>query len=149
MKQTYTCKKRYNYFFSILLSMLNSIITLSYLGTSFEQTKDINKDDWRRSYLIVLSWLQSVIFTIFIIMSLGTGLIIVIFPLLTSIFTLSYLGTTITPTKTIDTNDWKRKWIIFFSWFNLILNLFVLLFELEDDKTRNIFILPNKYQMFK
>lgn len=38
----------------------------------------------------------------------------------TLIITLSYLGPTFEEPSKIDPNDWKRKWIIFFAWFNLV-----------------------------
>lgn len=47
--------------------------------------------------------------------------------LTTAIFTLSYLGTSFESVKPLDASDWRRKWLIFFAWFNLVgLGLIVL-----------------------
>lgn len=51
---------------------------------------------------------------------------VILLTILTYIFTLSYLGTNFNTNKQIDIRDWKRKWIISFSWLGLIISVFSL-----------------------
>ena len=50
-----------------------------------------------------------------------------ILPVLTSIFTLQYIGWTFDNNSDIPKEDWKRKWIIFFAWLGLISSIISLL----------------------
>lgn len=50
----------------------------------------------------------------------GFHLIGFVLSIATLIITLSYLGSSFKAPASIDPTDWKRKWIIFFAWFNLV-----------------------------
>jgi len=52
---------------SVLLTtfiLINSIITLCYLGTDKNSDKKIDKNDWKRRYLIGISYFMIVMFLI-------------------------------------------------------------------------------------
>lgn len=50
--------------------------------------------------------------------------------ILTSVFTLIYLGWTFDTPEKVDPQDWKRKWIIFFAWFHIASVCLVILYLL-------------------
>ena len=58
-------------------------------------------------------------------------LIITIFllllPLILSIVTITYVGPTFNRSEDIKVDDWKRKFILFFAWFNLAYIIFLTL----------------------
>jgi uncharacterized membrane protein len=45
--------------------------------------------------------------------------------ILTSVFTIKYIGPTFNRTEHIDVNNWMRKWILFFTWYGLVATIFV------------------------
>ena len=63
------------------------------------------------------------------------------FQIITALLTLIYLGWNPNDTDEFDPNDWKRKWIIFFSWFGLIL-MSILSIMILPFFPASIFILP-------
>ena len=50
-----------------------------------------------------------------------------IIPIITSILTLTYLGVSFNENIEINADDWRRKWIIFFAWLNLVLTALMIL----------------------
>lgn len=53
-----------------------------------------------------------------------------IIPIITSILTLQYLGMTFDENIEIKSDDWRRKWIIFFAWLNLVMTLLMIVLVL-------------------
>jgi len=53
-----------------------------------------------------------------------------ILPIVTAIILLTYLGPTFSNNVEIDPNDWRRKWLIFFAWLNLILTMISIIFTI-------------------
>ena len=107
----------------ILLSILTYIFTLSYLGTTFNTNKKIDVRDWKRKWIIFFAWFNIGVYSVLTLLSFGEALILLILPLLTNIFILMYLGLTFETSVKIDSQDWKRKWIIFFTWLGLIISV--------------------------
>lgn len=118
------------------LSIATAVITLTYLGWTFDDPENIYPKDWKRVWVIFFAWLNAA----FIILLFLFGLRIVAFqghsgyfgafvliypilmvlPILNSYFILSYVGTRIDVDEPIDPKDWKRKWMVFFSWLILV-----------------------------
>jgi|688.fasta_scaffold1492022_2 hypothetical protein len=101
------------------LLITTCVLSLIYLGLTFTPPKSIDPEDWKRKWIIFFAYLGIVIMAILIIMSAGILLGVSILPMMTNILILVYLGHTFTPSKSIDPEDWKRKWIIFFAWYYL------------------------------
>jgi hypothetical protein len=143
-------------FLPLIIPIATNIITLTYLGTNFEVNSPLDPEDWRRKWILVLAYLQVIgvgfLFVSLIgsIISLLTTLIrtgfyrdmsdieqkllwavlfiiviFCIFSIMTSVFIILYLGPSFD--TVIDSNDWKRKWIIFFAWFTLCVQTIFLL----------------------
>jgi len=138
-------------FLPFALSVATNVITLNYLGMSFDSTNVLDANDWKRKWILVLAYIQVISVSLMMVSLLG-GLIaylttlirqgfyrdlsntaqillwvslfllviICVFSIITSVFTIIYLGPTFEKSS-IEENDWKRKWIIFFAWFGLIL----------------------------
>ena len=111
------------------LFTLTNIFTLMYLGWTFKAPESINPQDWKRKWIIFFAWFSLASLSLITIAGLGLPLLVFAIPILTSIFTLVYLGMTFKAPKSIDPQDWKRKWIIFFAWLAIVsqaLSLFYL-----------------------
>lgn len=122
--------------YTTILPVLISVCTLIYLGWTFDNNDEIDKNDWKKKWIIFFAWLGLVSSVLLLIpsfvvkdgkflmnrnkLALFGGSMIII--LLNSIFTLQYLGWTFDDNRDIAKNDWKRKWIIFFAWFTLVLS---------------------------
>lgn len=144
-------------FLPFALMVATNIITLNYLGMNFDSTDMLDPDDWRRKWILVLAYLQIItvaltfVFTVgtliyYLSTSIRTGfygdmsnmnqiviwmsffllIIVCVFSIMTSVFVIIYLGPTFEKSS-IQADDWKRKWIIFFSWFALASQLLWLL----------------------
>lgn len=116
----------------ILISGLNiatNMFTLLYLGTSIDSDSVIDIKDWKRRWIVAFAWVRLVLLIVTIIMSAGTVFVIpfvnvyVTLSCLTSIFTLVYLGTSFEDAIEVDPTDWKRRWVIIFSWLGLVLSI--------------------------
>lgn len=125
--------------FTNIFSILNSIFIFMYLGMIFKDNSEIKKDDWKRKWIIFFAWfglVSSAFVAIGLLSSiiyfkphipelkwylLGSCLIITVL-ILNYIFTLEYLGWSFNDNSEIKKDDWKRKWIIFFAWLNLIIS---------------------------
>jgi hypothetical protein len=101
---------------SSVLFALTNVFTLMYLGWTFKVPKSIDPQDWKRKWIIFFAWFSIAVMALFSVAGLGLPLIVFAVPILTSIFTLVYLGSSFDPPSSIDPQDWKRKWIIFFAW---------------------------------
>lgn len=135
--------KSYVWFVSFVLSVATNIITLIYLGMSFKSTNILDVNDWKRKWILVFAYLRVIdeflllvsLFSVSIVYSsifrqfdnkfLYSSILLVIsciciFNIVTSILTIVYLGPSFEKSS-IEENDWKRKWIIFYVWFSLIL----------------------------
>jgi len=129
--------------YTTILPVLMSIFTLQYIGWTFDNSSDIPKEDWKRKWVIFFAWLGLVfsiislllVFWVLIIrydkfsilmnsnkLLLFVGLTMIILCLLNSIFTLQYIGWIFDDKYDISKENWKRKWIIFFAWFTLVLS---------------------------
>lgn len=54
--------------------------------------------------------------------------IILLLPLISAIITISYLGLTFSEHDIVlHTDDWRRKWLIFFAWLYIIIFVIVIL----------------------
>jgi hypothetical protein len=144
-------------FLSLVLPMATNIITLMYLGMNFESSGTLDPEDWKRKWVLVFAYLQVVgtVFLFVLLMgsiiSLLTSLIrtgfyrdlstveqkllwavlfimviFCVFSIMTSVFIILYLGPDWNRSN-IDSNDWKRKWIIFFAWLSLCFQAILLL----------------------
>jgi hypothetical protein len=105
------------------LFTLTNIFTLMYLGWTFKAPSSINAQDWKRKWIVFFAWFSLVSMSLISLAGLGLPLVVFAIPILTSIFTLVYLGMTFTPPRSIDPLDWKRKWIIFFAWLAIVSQL--------------------------
>lgn len=105
---------------AIGLALTTAILTLSYLGTSFESVKPLDASDWRRKWLIFFAWFNLVGLGLLVLSTAGLAIPPLALPIMTNIIALSYLGTTFTPsTPQIEGDDWKRRWMIFFAWLSI------------------------------
>jgi hypothetical protein len=135
-------------FLPFVIPVATNIITLLYLGINFEVNSPLDPEDWKRKWILILAYLQVIgvgflfVYVVQMIISLlittiRTGfyrdmsniertslwavlflmVIFCVFSMMTSIFTILYLGPSFE--TAIDSDDWKRKWIIFFSWLSL------------------------------
>lgn len=122
--------------FSLVIT--TNIFILMYLGTTFSPSdSSVEPQDWKRKWIIFFSWfglILSILSGLFVFGLLKMGvyetifaLIIICIPIITHILTLIYLGTSLDSSYSIDLQDWKRKWIIFFAWFGLISNSLIIL----------------------
>lgn len=127
--------------------LLNSTVTLSYVGATFDGVADsLERDDARRKLLIVLSYLRLIsggmtLFMLLPTLLLASGvslqqqnksdatvfavaavtLIITVFLLcLTPLITLSYLGFSFGAQRPLKKDDWRRKWMIVFAWLGIV-----------------------------
>ena len=105
------------------------IFTLSYLGGSFNSDIKIETDDWRRKWIIFFTYINVIIVGLFALFALfmkqNTLLLSLFLPLMSNIIILVYLGTSFgSDTATLDVNDWRRKWIIFFAYIGIISSFF-------------------------
>lgn len=113
---------------------ISNLFTLMYLGWDFNVPNQIDTSNWKRKWMNVSAWLQFVfaILWLFALLPLLFIFPIQMIPLfitlilmiITSIFTLIYIGWTVNETSDIDLSDWKRKWIIFFAYLGLIGSFF-------------------------
>jgi|LakMenEpi03Aug12_release.lakeMendotaPanAssembly.Ray.scaffolds.fasta_scaffold462531_1 hypothetical protein len=124
--------------FSNILTLTLAGITFSYLGSSFDSDIDY-ENDWKRKYVIFFAWLI-LIYNVWLLfkylnvvskflggLGLGfppaglfrtilfIGLLVLVVNIVTSSLILTYLGFTFDK-KELDPKDWKKKYIIFFSW---------------------------------
>ena len=124
--------------FSNILTLTLAGITFSYLGSSFDSDIDY-ENDWKRKYVIFFAWLI-LIYNVWLLFKylnavskflreLGldfplagyfrtfffVGLLVLVVNIVTSSLILTYLGFTFDK-KELDPKDWKKKYIIFFSW---------------------------------
>lgn len=128
--------------FTIILS----VIILYYLGWTFDETQEIKIDDWKRKYIIVFVWIMLIYNSLLVLKWLiitmrmrinvidefpqdfrkiiGMAALFILFTLLNNVlvcsFILKYIGSSFEEQK-IEPDDWKRKYIIFFAWFSLVL----------------------------
>jgi hypothetical protein len=91
-----------------------------YVGWTFKAPASIDPKNWKRKWIIFFAWLSLVSLSLITLAGLGLPLIVFAIPILTSIFTLVYLGLTFEAPDSIDPQDWKRKWIVFFTWLALV-----------------------------
>lgn len=133
-----------------VLSVVTNTIILLYLGTTFESTDALDVNDWKRKWILVIAYFKLIVTflelvllisqlialfifdtksTLWDVFYLVFFVISCIFSIVIDIFTIIYLGPTFEKLK-IEGNDWKRKWIIFFTLFLLVLQgvLFLFLF---------------------
>lgn len=63
------------------------------------------------------------------------SLFIASIPLISAFITISYLGTTFTEKDLVlNTEDWRRKWLIFFAWVYIIVFAVSLLYAISLSK---------------
>lgn len=115
------------HFLSSLLGIITCILTLMYLGMSFNNPEIIDPRDWKRKWIIFFAWFNLVVIGIVIIAAMianlvsgGVSLLLFALPVMTNVLILNYLGMSFKEPESIDPQDWKRKWIVFFAWFNLV-----------------------------
>ena len=100
---------------SLILFLMTQIITLKYLGTSFND-KDLKIDDWKRKWLIFFAY-----FTIVLSLFSPLPTYYSVLSIMSSTITLCYLGTSFeTHGDLIKSNDWKRRWLIVMSFINIV-----------------------------
>jgi hypothetical protein len=101
---------------SFILVLMTQIITLVYLGTSFND-KDLKTDDWKRKWLIFFAY-----FTIVLSLFSPLPTYYSVLSIMSSTITLCYLGTSfgISKNDSIKSNDWKRRWLIVMSFINIV-----------------------------
>lgn len=111
----------------IILSISTNVVKLDYLKPTFNNIPDtIDLQSWKRKWIILFTWLESIMLIV-MSMQLGvSGFVVCFFPLMTRIIILNYLGMSFADPKSIDLQSWKRKWIIFFAWLDLLGAVFLL-----------------------
>jgi hypothetical protein len=130
------------------ISIATLVFNIQYLGPGFNRTEKIDVKDWRRKWLLFFSWLSliGIIISIFDFISgrkfmggkegkggngssIQSSLLSLVLLTITNIITIMYLGPGFDKSDKIDVNDWRRKWILFFGWFNAVmLSIVVLIF---------------------
>lgn len=125
----------------IIISVINLVFTIQYLGPTFGRTHPVDVNDWRRKWLLFFAWFSLVSSSINLLFYNNSlpynntttrvvtselhishlGMILGILPLITNIFVIIYLGPTFDRTKKIPVDNWMRKWVLFFAWFNIVL----------------------------
>lgn len=134
-----------------ILFVVTDVLILTYLGKDFQSTYELDPEDWRRKWIVFFAYLQIIAASFVLLVTVGlyishfgvlirtgfyeelsqssrvmlwVGVFLVVlfcvFSFITSLFTILYLGPTF-DSVSIKPDDWKRKWIIFFSWFSLVL----------------------------
>lgn len=113
----------------ILLSGLNimtNMITLLYMGYVMTEDKPIDPKDWKRRWIIFFAWFRLILVSLIIAFSGGKIIFIpfinlyLLLSLFTSGFTLSYVGLSFDTVSEMDPLGWKRRWVILFSWINMV-----------------------------
>lgn len=107
---------------ALMISLMTSIITLLYLGTSFN-SKDLKLDDWKRKFMIFFAYFN--ILTIGILAPVQNWACVL--TIISSTIILCYLGTSFDSTQPIDSTDWKRRWLIIMAYFELVIYGLILL----------------------
>jgi len=144
-----------------VLSILTNVFIILYLGPTFGRTDTIDSQDWKRKWILFFSWLNIAIFGLITTFTLGGILFVpfvgtaILLILLTAVFTILYLGPTFGDPGEIDVDDWKRKWILFFAWFGVVLSGISLIGSLSTSfwghlldnwSARQIVIGPGRHQ---
>ena len=121
-----------------IIIIILGIIVLTYIGWSFNQKKtdeELDDNDWKRKYIIFFAWIillynSVLILRLFIHINSMKSSILFTIPILflfiniiTSILLLIYFGINFDK-KNIDITDWKRKYIIFFSYLAIFTCIF-------------------------
>jgi hypothetical protein len=105
----------------IFILIMTQIITLLYLGTTFND-KDL-KNDWKRKWLIFFAYLNIVVAFFSPIPTYCNVLSI-----MSSTITLCYLGTSFNMSKSdVIKKDWKRNWLIVIAYINIVLLSIIIL----------------------
>ena len=126
----------------LVLSIINLVITIQYLGPTFDRKKSIDVKNWHRKWILFFSWFTIVLSGLSLLfnnqqnkykktvngiviseinISNNFSLLFTILPILTNIFTIIYLGPTFGRNKKIKVDNWMRKWVLFFAWFNIVI----------------------------
>ena len=113
----------------IVLAFLNSIIILSYLGWSFEP-QEIDPNDWKRKWIIFFGYISLISGAFYVLKDDKAYFIPGALLLFTSLVTLLYCGWSFENNSQLDATDWKRRVIIFFAWFGLVVYGFMILIML-------------------
>lgn len=109
--------------FSFVVAIITQIITLHYLGASFND-KDLKVDDWKRKWLIFFAY-----FNIIASFLSPEPTYVSVLSIMSSTITLCYLGTSFDLSKNdvIKSNDWKRRWLIVMAYINIVLLSIIIL----------------------
>lgn len=132
----------YNFrsFITSALVFTTGALALDYLGYRLEPQKEIDPSDWKRKWLIFFAYIDLVIVLISMfyymfpsvyynepVLYTGINPFVFIFPIITNVLILVYLGPTFNNPPIIDPANWKRKWIVCFAWLSLILRGLIVL----------------------
>jgi len=128
-------KSFYPSYVMIVLPILTGVFSILYLGP-WSESDLIDPSDWKRKWILFFAWFNLIFLALMFffaynwlsLMFFPVALVILSIPVITSILVIVYLGPwDRDSTDMIDPTDWKRKWILFFAWFDVAFYGFVLL----------------------
>ena len=103
-----------------ILGITNSVVCITYLGPTFDSKPSLDVNDWRRKFLLFFAWFNVVYYLINIFSMKDTLDMRHVFPLafglMSQLIIIVYLGPTFKHTEKIDSEDWRRKFTLFFAW---------------------------------
>ena len=105
-----------------ILGVISLVVSITYLGPTFDSKPALEIDDWRRKFLLFFAWFNVVYYSIMLIFIKDLERIHrvgIIFTLLAELLIITYLGPTFEESKKIDSDDWRRKFTLFFAWFGV------------------------------
>lgn len=105
------------------LGVMNSVVCITYLGPTFDSKPALDVNDWRRKFLLFFAWFN-VVYLVVNALALGKRLTLgYVLPLALSIMSqiviIIYLGPTFEHSEKIDSDDWRRKFTLFFAWLGV------------------------------
>jgi hypothetical protein len=123
----------------VVISILTLIFTIIYLGPGFNRSKKILLNDWRRKWLLFFAWFTLIgssfsLLTTYV--SLGradttnkivSNIVGNILLICTNVFIITYIGPKFNRQTEIKVDDFRRKWVLFFAWFNSVTLLIILI----------------------
>jgi hypothetical protein len=126
-----------------VISILTLIFTIIYLGPGFNRSKKILLNDWRRKWLLFFAWFTLIgssvsLLTTFVSVARGenqpdttnnivSNIVANILLICTNVFIITYIGPTFNRQTEIKVDDFRRKWVLFFAWFNSVTLLIILI----------------------
>jgi hypothetical protein len=110
------------------VSFVTGVITIIYIGPSFNRTDPIDPQNWKRHWILFFAWFRLVVYGLMIMGTSGSVLylpwvnFVIIFSLITAAFGISLFGPTFEDKESIAIGDWRRKWVLFLAWVNVFIS---------------------------